>query len=236
MKPALLASLLERRAAAEPVVLVTQLDNGDQWMLGSAGESLTCSADVPMPERVRAAAVEALAEAANRHVALGSARFFLHSFPTPYRLIVVGGVHIAQALIPMAQSAGFEVELVDPRTAFATEARFEGVPITHEWPEQALANAALSTHTAVVTLSHDPKFDEPALAAALRADCFYIGALGSRKTHERRIERLMALGFSDATLARIHAPIGLPLGGRAPAEIAIAIIAQIVQARYRTED
>ena len=158
---------------------------------------------------------------------------FLGVYAPPPRLLIVGAVHIAQALAPMAARAGFEVTLIDPRRAFASVERFPDVALRDDWPDEALAALQPDAATAIVTLSHDPKLDDPALAVALGSPAFYIGALGSRRTHARRLERLREEGFDDPTLARIHAPVGLDLGGRLPAEIAVAILAQLIQARYR---
>jgi xanthine dehydrogenase accessory factor len=146
-------------------------------------------------------------------------------------MVIVGAVHVTQALAPMAAMAGFEVTVVDPRRAFATAERLPGVTVSTEWPDEALARLAPDAQTAVVTLSHDPKIDDPALIAALNSRCFYIGALGSKRTHAARVERLSAEGLA-AELPRIHAPVGLDLGGRSPAEIAVSILAQVIRARY----
>jgi xanthine dehydrogenase accessory factor len=144
------------------------------------------------------------------------------------RLVVIGAVHISQALAPMAKDLDLDVTIIDPRTAFATPERFPDAPVLAEWPDAVLPEIGIDQYTAVVALTHDPKIDDPALTAALRSKCFYIGALGSRKTHERRVQRLTASGFTEADLARIHAPIGLDIGAVSPAEIAISILAEIV--------
>jgi xanthine dehydrogenase accessory factor len=146
-------------------------------------------------------------------------------------MVIVGAVHITQALAPMAAMAGFEVTVIDPRRAFATAERLPGVTVTTEWPDEALARIGLDAQTAVVTLSHDPKLDDPALIAALQSQCFYIGALGSSRTHAKRVARLTEAGLADA-IPRIRAPVGLDLGGRSPAEIAVSVLAQVIQARY----
>jgi xanthine dehydrogenase accessory factor len=157
---------------------------------------------------------------------------FTHTFtPTP-RLIVVGAVHIAQRLFPLARLADFAVDIVDPRAAFASPARFPDVGLHHAWPDAAVAALTPDVATAIVTLTHDPKLDDPALIAALRSPVFYIGALGSRKTHARRLDRLREAGFGEADLARIHAPVGLPIGAVSPGEIAVSIMAEIVAARH----
>jgi xanthine dehydrogenase accessory factor len=145
---------------------------------------------------------------------------------------VVGAVHIAQKLVPLAQLAEFAVDVVDPREAFASAARFPDVGLSHAWPDRAVADLKPDAATAVVTLTHDPKLDDPALIAALASPAFYVGALGSRKTHARRLDRLRAVGLDDATLARIHAPVGLPIGAISPGEIAVSIMAEIIAARH----
>jgi xanthine dehydrogenase accessory factor len=157
---------------------------------------------------------------------------FVRSFVQPYRIFLIGAVHIAQALAPMAQMAGFKICLIDPRGAFINQTRFEGVELMPQWPDEALDQLALDHQSAVVTLSHDPKIDDPALISALNSQAFYIGALGSKRTHSQRIERLSE-SFEPANLERIKAPIGLDLGGRKPAEIAVAILAQIIESRYK---
>ena len=147
----------------------------------------------------------------------------------PLRMVVVGAVHIAQALIPMARMAGFDVLLIDPRGAFATQQRFPGQDIREDYPDEVLPGYGLDARTAVVTLSHDPKIDDPAIEAALASDVFYLGALGSTRTHAKRVERLLALGVTDAQIARIHAPIGLNIGSKSPAEIAVSVMAQVIE-------
>ena len=144
--------------------------------------------------------------------------------------MVIGAVHISQALAPMARVAGFPVEIIDPRTAFATAERFPDGALDAEWPQDVLARRPLDAYTALAAVTHDPKIDDPALLAAFAARCFYIGALGSRKTHGKRVERLKAGGAADADLARIAAPIGLPIRAQSPAEIAVAILAQVIEA------
>lgn len=159
----------------------------------------------------------------------GTSWFINVSLPRP-RLVVIGAVHISQALAPMAKVAGFDMEIIDPRTAFATAERFPDVPLHADWPEPVLQERPLDAYTAVAALTHDPKIDDFALKAALDAGCFYVGALGSRKTHAGRVERLRAAGATAEQVGRIHAPIGLDIGAASPAEIAVAILAQVVQA------
>ncbi len=157
---------------------------------------------------------------------------FVRVYAAPPRLLAVGAVHVALALAPMAALAGFDVTVIDPRRAFANAERFPSVTLSNEWPDEAMARLAPDDRTAVVTLTHDPKLDDPALIAALKSPAFYVGALGSTRTHARRAERLAALGLGGQ-VGRIRAPVGLPLGGRSPGEIAVAIVAQMVQERYR---
>jgi xanthine dehydrogenase accessory factor len=154
---------------------------------------------------------------------------FVTLFNPPLRLIVVGAVHIAQALLPMARLGGFDPVLIDPRGAFGSSARFPGETILDDWPDEAMAALAPDARTAVVTLTHDPKLDDPAIRAALGTDCFYLGCLGSSRTHAKRLDRLRGAGVTDAQIARIHAPVGLDIGARSPAEIAVSVLAQIVQ-------
>ncbi len=156
-------------------------------------------------------------------------RTFVAIHNPPLRMMVVGAVHIAQPLVRMAAMAGYDAVIVDPRPAFASAARFPGVTVLDDWPDEALAAQGLDARTAVVTLTHDPKLDDPAIRAALRSDCFYLGCLGSTRTHAKRVARLTEAGFSEADIGRIHAPVGLDLGGRSPAEIAISVMAQVTQ-------
>jgi xanthine dehydrogenase accessory factor len=142
-------------------------------------------------------------------------------------MFVIGAVHIAQPLAPMAAMAGYEVTIIDPRRSFATAARFPGVTITHDWPDEAMDKLSLNARTAVITLTHDPKIDDPALDRALRSDCFYIGCLGSTRTHKARLGRLAEAGFGEKDFARIHGPVGLDIGAKSPAEIAISIMAEV---------
>ena len=163
----------------------------------------------------------------------GESLFLTVQLPPP-RLVVIGAVHISQALAPMARIAGFDITIIDPRTAFASDERFPDVSLFAEWPDVALPKVGLDPFTAVVALSHDPKIDDQPLGEALRTGCFYIGALGSRKTHAKRLERLGEAGFDEAALELIHAPIGLNIGAKSPAEIAVAVLAQIIEAlRHR---
>ena len=217
----LLASLNAARAARRAAVLVTDIASGAQRLVQGAalaGDALADQIDA------------ALRAGKSGMVEHAGARFFLTVQVPPVRLIAIGAVHISQALAPMARQAGFDLTIIDPRTAFATPERFPDVPVLAQWPEDALKIIALDRYTAVALLTHDPKIDDPALIAALQADCFYVGALGSRKTHAARLARMQALGFAGAALERIHAPIGLDIGAVSPAEIAVSILGEMIMA------
>lgn len=181
-----------------------------------------------VPETVLEDAEQAVTEKQSRLVEDGPETYFIEAVAQPRRLVVVGAVHIAQALAPLAKIAGFHVVVVDPRQAFATDERFPDVEVIAEWPEAALGGLALDDQTAVVTLTHDPKLDDPALKAALTSPAFYVGALGSKKTQAKRAERLAALGLDKAALEKIHGPVGLDIGAVSPGEIAVAIMAEII--------
>ncbi|OYW07600.1 MAG: xanthine dehydrogenase [Rhodospirillales bacterium 12-71-4] len=221
MTPDLLARLAAARAAKRPVALLTRLPDGAQLLFP----------DDPVPEELTAAAHVALWADAARQVTIDGEAWFIHPHNPPLRLIVVGAVHIAQALVPMAARLGYAVTVVDPRRAFATEERLGEVALSAEWPDEAMAALAPDSRTAVVTLTHDPKLDDPALEVALRSPAFYIGCLGSRRTHAKRLERLREAGLNEAQLAKIHAPVGLDIGAVTAPEIAVSILAQIVASR-----
>jgi xanthine dehydrogenase accessory factor len=224
LKLDILKSLNTERAARRAAVVVTNEATGEQRLVKAA--------DV---------AKDPLKELIEKHIRSGKSGmeedtpqgkvFLTVHVPAP-RIVVTGAVHISQALAPIAKILGYDVTIVDPRTAFATPERFPDVKLLAEWPDVALPPLGVDRYTAFIALTHDPKIDDPALTHALARDCFYIGALGSRKTHGRRLERLKGQGFSDADLARIHAPIGLPIGAVSPAEIAVAILGEIT-ARLR---
>ncbi len=228
MKREIIETLNRVRAEKRPAALATDLKSGAQLLLTHED----AMGDLALGAGALSALRRSLAEDASGPLELEGRQIFAQVFNPPLRLAVVGAVHIAQPLVPMAALAGFAVTVIDPRRAFATSQRFPGVELTHDWPDDALKRMKPDRRTAIATLTHDPKIDDPALEAALRSDAFYIGALGSKRTHARRLERLRASGFSEAELARIHGPIGLALGGRSPAEIAIAILAQITQERH----
>ena len=227
MKADILAQLQADRAAKRPVARVTDLDSG--------AESLVYLADtkeeISLPSGLIEAARRALEIDRSQPFETGGGRYFIHAHNPPLRLIIVGAVHIAQPLSRIAALAGYAVTVVDPRRAFASGARFAGVAVSQDWPDEALTALAPDSRTAVVTLTHDPKLDNPALAVALRSPAFYVGSLGSKRTHAKRCEGLAEMGVDATAIARIHGPIGLSIGAASPAEIAVSIIAQITQVR-----
>jgi xanthine dehydrogenase accessory factor len=221
MKLSILSALNEERAARRAAVLVTDVASGEQRLVTAKSVATDPLADA-LAERLRLAK--------SGMVEVGGKQYFFTVQVPPVRIVVTGAVHISQALAPMARVLDLDVTVIDPRTAFATPERFPDVRLLAEWPDEALKKVPLDRYTAFVALTHDPKIDDPALAAALRSDCFYVGALGSRKTHGKRLERLREQGLGDTDFSRIHAPIGLPIGASSPAEIALAILGQIVAA------
>lgn len=206
-----------RRAA----VLATDLGDGRAWVIGE-GDAVSG----PLCE----AAAKAFRSGRSQSVEADGRTVFLNVHMPPPRIVVIGAVHISQALAPMARIAGFDVAIIDPRSAFATHDRFGEVQLFDEWPETVLAQRPLDAFTALVAVTHDPKIDDFPLKAALEARCFYVGALGSRKTHAKRVERLLAEGLSPADIGLVRAPIGLDIAASTPAEIAVAVLAEIVQA------
>ncbi|TVQ36216.1 MAG: xanthine dehydrogenase [Geminicoccaceae bacterium] len=225
MTPAVLEALLAAQKAHRPAVLVRRLDDNEQTLIVD-GERTTGPLLPPSLDTVVQGAVR---NDKSTKLETPDGSWFVQVFNPPLRLVVVGAVHIAQALVPMAQLAGYAVTVVDPRRAFAAEARFPDVPLVHDWPDEALDALAPDARTAVVTLTHDPKLDDPALTRALHSQAFYIAALGSKKTHASRVQRLHDAGFDDTQIARIHGPAGLNLGAVSPAEIAISVMAQMTQ-------
>ncbi len=219
MKSATLDAVLDARAARCPVVRLTWLADGRE-LLVDPGET-------ELPETLALAATSALAADEATRVETEEGEVFVHPFNPALRLAIVGAVHIAQHLAVLADRLGYEVTVVDPRRGFLTEARFPGVALDARWPDEALEAFALDARSAVVTLSHDAKIDEPALTAALRSPAFYVGALGSRRTQEKRRARLVEAGLDAAALARIHGPVGLDLGAKSPAEIALSVAAEM---------
>lgn len=219
MKSDLLEQLIADKAARRPVAVATWLSSGAQ--------KLIYADDTGKQGDLKPALGDAFATGTSATVKVGGDDVFVHVHNPARRLCIVGAVHVAQMLVPMAALAGYAITVIDPRQAFATPERFPGLNLIAEWPDDALKSYALDRWTALVALSHDPKIDEPTLKIALQSDCFYIGALGSRKTHAKRCENLRGAGLSDAQIARIHGPIGLDIGSVGPAEIAISIVGEI---------
>jgi xanthine dehydrogenase accessory factor len=213
-----LAELNVERAARRPAIVVTDTANGEQRLV-----KVRDFASDPL----RAELGKQLRMGKSGMVEVSGKKLFLNVYAPTARLVIIGAVHISQALAPIAQSLGYDVTVVDPRTAFASPERFPDVPLIAEWPDEALPPLNIDPYTAFVALTHDPKIDDPALLHAFQRECFYIGALGSRKTHGKRAERLMGQGAKESDIARIHAPIGLAIGAVSPSEIAVSIMAEI---------
>ena len=231
MKSDLLDRLLELRGQKRPVAHLRWLGVGREDLV--QGSELL---DHGLDRDVASAVSEALRFDRGVTIDTGEGRLFIQPFNPPLRLIVVGAVHIAQALLPMASLAGYDVVLVDPRRSFANDRRFPDIDIRLDWPDEALEALDIDARTAVVTLTHDPKLDDPALEVALRSKAFYIASLGSRRTHGARLERLAALGHDDQALARIHGPAGLDLNAVSPAEIAISVMAEMTKVLRGADD
>jgi xanthine dehydrogenase accessory factor len=218
VKRAILAALNEERAARRPAILVTDLASGEQRIV----KAREITAD-----RLSAELAKQLRLGRSGTIEVDGRKLFLSVHAPTARMVIIGAVHISQALAPLARSLDYDVTIVDPRTAFASPERFPGLRVIAEWPDTALPALSVDAYTAFVAVTHDPKIDDPALLHAFAKGCFYIGALGSRKTHAKRADRLKAQGASDADIGRIRAPIGLPIGAVSPAEIAVSIMAEI---------
>jgi xanthine dehydrogenase accessory factor len=221
MDPLNLKKLNQQRRSRRAALLLTDLKDGrdrvireSDFVAGELGEAIA----------------KAFRSGKSGTVSADGTDYFLNVHVPPPRIVAIGAVHISQALAPIARIAGYDIEIIDPRTAFATPERFAGTMLHAEWPEEVLKARPLDAYTAVAALTHDPKIDDFPLAEALRRNCFYVGALGSRKTHARRIERLEKAGISNAQIARIHAPIGVDIGAASPEEIAVAVMAEIIGA------
>lgn len=218
MTPSVLAAIRAARAAHRPVALVTWLDTGAQQLVEPG-------AAAALDPAIGAAVTRALAG----DVAIAEGDVLVEPFNPPLRLIVIGAVHITAPLAAMARLAGFAVTIVEPRRAWATDERFPGETVVRTWPDEAVRALAPDVRTAVVTVTHDPKLDDPALVEALRSPAFYVGALGSKKTHAARLDRLREAGLDGAALARLHGgPVGVKIAARSPAEIAVSILAEVI--------
>ena len=225
MKPALLKELNTARANKERICLARNLATHESQLIRLGDHKLA--------DALHEAVAEAHRQDRSKAVEIDGTRWFLQIFNPPLRLVVVGAVHISQALAPMAKAAGYDVTIIDPRRAFASAARFPDIKLIDDWPDDAMAALAPDRRTAVVTLTHDPKIDDPALDEALKTDAFYIAALGSRRTHASRVQRLSEAGHSTDAIARIHGPAGLDINAITPAEIAVSVMAEMTQALRR---
>jgi xanthine dehydrogenase accessory factor len=213
-----LAQVNVERAARRPVFVVTDVVSGEQHLVKAAD-----LANDPLRNEL----AKQLRMGKSAMIEVDGKKLFVNVYAPTARMVIIGAVHISQALAPLARSLGYDVTVVDPRTAFASPERFPDVPLVADWPDVALPPLKVDHYTAFVAVTHDPKIDDPALLHAFERDCFYIGALGSRKTHAKRADRLKAQGATDANIASIHAPIGLAIGAISPGEVAVAIMAQI---------
>jgi len=214
-----LIALNKARHDERAVVRAVDLATGESWLLDPTSDSSSlglAAADAATADQCNCAEID-------------GRLWFLTVFNPPLELVIIGAVHIAQALVKMAALVGYRVLVIDPRTSFATTERFPSVGLTHAWPDEALAARPLTCRSALVALSHDPKLDDPALSAALKSPAFYIGALGSKKSHAARLERLKDRGLPDEMLARIHGPVGLAIGAKSPEEIAVSILAHMTE-------
>lgn len=230
MKTETLKALQDARSQRRAIVLATRLSDAAETLVYRDKAEGALAGDATL----LAAARRAMETGRSETIDLNGQNIFLNVYVPPARLIIVGAVHIAQALAPMATMLDFDVTVVDPRGAWATANRFPGVRVVQEWADEAFEKMGLDVSTAVVTLTHDPKLDDPALEAALKSDVFYVGALGSKRTHAKRKDRLMAeAGITEDQFARIHGPVGLNIGAKSPAEIAVSILGQIIEARAR---
>ena len=224
MKQTFHDKLLTAKSKKISTIVVTDLDSGAQSLWTEDGKK---RGEVNITEAIADGIDEVLRSDQGRVIEDNDNRYFLHPFPPKKRMIIIGAVHIAQSLVPMAMLSDYDVTVIDPRQAFATEARFPDVNINFDWPDKAMEALDPDRRTAVVTLTHDPKLDDPALIMALRSNAFYIGSLGSKRTHAKRLDRLREHGFKETELTRIHGPIGLNIGAISPAEISISIMGQI---------
>ena len=231
MTPEILDRLTAARDARCLAVLATRLPDGLQVLFRESGGSLQPDGTDPPRARLAAAVIDAALSERSEIVSIDAESWFLHVHAPPPRLLVVGAVHIAQSLAPLARLAGLAVTVIDPRDRFATAERFPGTELVVAWPDEALRALSVDRHSAIVTLTHDPKLDDPALDAALNSRAFYIGALGSRKTQGARWSRLREAGFDEAAIARVRGPVGLAIGAIGAPEIALSIIAEIVAAQ-----
>ena len=228
MKDETLNLILSEKNNRNTIIVATEINSGEQIIINEKN-------DTDINNKILIAAKNNIIQGKSEILEIESNKWFLNITLPPLRLITVGAVHIAQPLAEIATISGYEVIIIDPRAAFANNQRFPDIKIINEWPEVALNELAIDNRTAVVTLTHDPKLDDSALNAALKSKAFYIGSLGSKKTHKARVQRLKIANFSDDEIKRIHGPIGLAIGAKSPQEIAISIISEIITIRNKLE-
>ena len=228
MKDETLSLILSEKNNRNTIIVATEINSGEQIIINKKN-------DTNINNKILIAAKNNIIQGKSEILEIESNKWFLNITLPPLRLITVGAVHIAQPLAEIATISGYEVIIIDPRAAFANNQRFPDIKIINEWPEVALNELAIDNRTAVVTLTHDPKLDDSALNAALKSKAFYIGSLGSKKTHKARVQRLKIANFSEDEIKRIHGPIGLAIGAKSPQEIAISIISEIITIRNKFE-
>ena len=222
MKRETLDQLNAARSAKKPVILATWLDDGSESLIFE---------DSQVQDRLAEAVTGAFATDRSTTIEVNGRPLFLHVFNPPLRMIVVGAVHVAEPLAKLAQTVGYDITVIDPRRAYVSAERFPGVSLIDHWPDDAITELAPDHRTAIATLTHDPKIDDPALHVALKSSVFYIGSLGSKRTHAKRVDRLLEAGFADQDIARINAPVGLDIGSSTPPEIALSVMAEVVAAQ-----
>ena len=228
MKDETLSLILSEKSNRNTIIVATEISSGEQIIINENN-------DTEINNKILVSAKNNILHGKSEVLEIDSKKWFINISLPPLRLITVGAVHIAQPLAEMATISGYEVTIIDPRAAFANNHRFPDIKIIIDWPEEAINNLKIDNRTAVVTLTHDPKLDDSALNAVLKSDAFYIGSLGSKKTHNARIQRLKASNFSSDEINRIHGPIGLDIGAKSPQEIAISIISEIISIRNKFE-
>ena len=228
MKDETLSLILSKKNNRNTIIVATDINSGEQIIINEKN-------DTDINNRILIAAKNNIIQGKSEILEIESNKWFINITLPPLRLITVGAVHIAQPLAEIATISGYEVIIIDPRAAFANTQRFPDIKIINEWPEVALNELAIDNRTAVVTLTHDPKLDDSALNAALKSKAFYIGSLGSKKTHKARVQRLKIANFSEDEINKIHGPIGLSIGAKSPQEIAISIISEIITIRNKFE-
>jgi len=226
LKDKTLNLVLSEKNNRNVIIVATELESGQQIILSNNDKN----------NQIYIAAKTIIKQGKSNVIHIDNQRWFINISLPPLRLVTVGAVHIAQPLAEIATIAGYEVTIIDPRAAFANNTRFPNINIVNEWPEEALIDFKIDNRTAVVTLTHDPKLDDSALYAALNSNAFYIGSLGSKKTHNARVERLKIAGYNENAIKKIHGPVGLSIGAKSPQEIAISIMSELIMSRHEFEN